>query len=290
MQPAEFGPLDDVPTYRTGSFWMSLTALYPFASRHAVQSATMVMAWEAAISDEYLTEVQALRGALKADFGAMHLNQRITFNMLDPSSGVSAPGIGGVNFVRGNVPDITRSLQVQEKIVQLTSNDYDRWVHFIKLVQRSFKTLGPVVAKGRKLASVQLQYVDTFMWKGDPKNLQLSEIFDSTSPYLPQNIFTLGNDFWHSHHGFFSTREAPENCRLLDNVNVQRAPKEGTSEHVLTIVTNHQLLPKDEIWSPEGCLDFLNTHSAFLHDRNKAMLSSLLTDEVKGLISLWGST
>lgn len=269
---------------------MSLTALYPFASRHAVQSATVVMAWEAAISDESLTEVQALRGALKADFGAMHLNQRITFNMLDPSGGVSAPGIGGVNFVRGNAPDITRSLQVQEKVVQLTSNDYDRWIHFIKLVQRSFKTLGPVVAKGRKLASVQLQYVDTFMWKGDPKSLQLSEIFDSASPYLPQNIFTLGNDFWHSHHGFFSTQEAPENCRLLDNVNVQRAPKEGTSEHVLTIVTNHQLLPMDEIWSPEGCFDFLNTHSAFLHDRNKTMLSSLLTDEVKNLISLWGST
>lgn len=268
---------------------MSLNALVPHANRHAVQSATLVMAWETAISDEALQEVQGLLPELKADYGTKHLNQRLTFNMLDPSAGIGKPGVGGVNFVRGTVPEISRSLLVQENSVQLTSNDYDRWASFTKLIQRSFKTVNRVAAKGRKLASVQLQYVDAFMWKGDPKDLDLSQVLDATSPYLPQNIFDLGPDFWHSHHGFFSSKDAPEHCRLLDNVNVQRAPKEGATQHVLTIVTNHQLLPMTEIWDSEPSLEFLTKHLDFLHNRNKMMLSSLLTDEVEALISLWGS-
>lgn len=266
---------------------MSLSPLYPYASRHAVQSAALVIAWETPISDEDLAEVQGLKVALKSDFGQMHLNQRYTFNMLDPS-GVSSPGIGGVNFVRGTAPEISRSLLVQEKTVQLTSNDYDRWASFTHLIDRSFKTLAPVAAKNRKLASIQLQYVDVFFWKGDPDQLPLSSIFDESSPYLPPNVFGLGNVFWHSHHGFFSAKDAPANCHLLDNVNVQRAPREGSTEHALTIVTNHQLLPTNEIWNTDF-ISFVTTHLSFLHQRNKTMLSSLLTEEVKKLINLWST-
>lgn len=272
---------------------MSLEFLSPFAGRHAVQSAAFGVHWATPISDDALRAVGELHEKIKADFPSKQQAQRVTFSWGGDTQPIqSTPEIGGLNFIKpiggAGAGSPARSLQVQDNFLMLAVNDYDRWAGFAELIKRSFEALMPTIAQSRSAQILQLQYTDTFFWRGKPGTLEVKEIFREGSKFLAPNVFSVGDNLWHSFHGFFSDK-APKGCRLLENINVQRTPNEGSpDEQLFTISTNHQLFLDSGIDDAAALLNFIAENVEQMHKRNKEVLAELLTDEVQQLIALWG--
>lgn len=270
-------------------------SLHPYSNRHAVQSAMLVVGFHEEIDlGEGMTEkANAAFDAIKSV-----LPNRNPIQMITVQVGASAPtfnesAVGGWEFshpldklpLKG--PAVRRSAIVQEKRLAIQENEYNRWADFQGFVSAVLEGLEGYAFAGRRLNSVALGYIDSFVWKDNPSLIDADKVFSSNTEYLPANVFATGSRLFHSSHGFFVDPGDAAVEALVENVNVARTQDPETGQHSFVISTEHRMVPKEPLFGAEA-KRFVMLQLEGLHQRNKAVLANLLTEEVQQMIKLGG--
>lgn len=261
--------------------------LYPFGGNHAIQSAVFALEWAEPLTPDLVKKLREVLKPLRADFpGPEQTQQKLTVNLGSGAHQVHTDEGSGFILTRPgvSVASPSRSLIIEEKRCIIQIADYTRWKDAKADVDRYLDLVFPEIAKSRPINVIGLQYVDAFRWKGSPSSMPVVDILKKSSKYLSPNVFEL-KELWHSHHGYFETCHEPREAKQLDNVNVNKIEDEGVAS--LQILTSHRAQFPLPIWANEGdARHVVNVTYERMHDRNKAILADLLTDEVQHMIKL----
>ena len=272
---------------------MSLDHLHPFAGQHAIQSAAFGLDFASELD---VGEVIALRVAaaqLAGDFPVLREQQRTTFSVQVGSAEATPPSTnveaGGFIMERpALIPSEPKSrfVIVNRTGIIVVINDYTRWDKFKADIDRYLSVLLTPIDSQKAITGVGLQFNDIFLWKTDPVDLKLDEVFVVNNPYLVPNVFSSPL-LWHSHHGYLLSNKEPVQHQQLDNINVSRVA--ANEEHQLQILTSHQVTlekPLYKSWSDNK--PSLLAIQENLHNKNKDILSALLTPAAQQKINLNG--
>lgn len=271
---------------------MSLDQLHPFAGQHAIESAAFALDF---IGELDIAEVLALRNAanqLVGDFPVVAEKQVATLNFQvgAGSASASSPSIevGGFTMQRPALLLTERPLRlidISRSGVVVVINDYTRWDKFKADVDRYLTVLLAPIDNQKAVAGIGLQFNDIFLWRADPSDLKLNEVFSANNPYIAPNVLEAPL-LWHSHHGYLVSDSEPVQNQQLDNINVSRVVV--NEEHRLQILTSHRVTFEKplESWSTNKTL-FFNIQEK-LHNKNKAILRALLTPDAQLKINLNG--
>lgn len=257
-------------------------SLYPFAGAHAVQSAAFALEWPVELNEAEITAIAGAHEKFKPSLPVVSPLQTLTFQMVGGQAGAASSVPGGFLFSRpgGPTSPVSRALEVQRNRLVGQVNDYTRWAPVWNEVKSWFAAVAPCLGN-RLITHVGLQYNDVFHWRDTPESLDLKTVFRVGSPLLPANVFDL-KGLWHSHHGYFVDRQAPVKHILLENVNVNVVEELGQRSIVISTVHKAEV----NIWSWETLAASIDSLMDDLHQRNKANLGSLLSEEAASKISL----
>ena len=272
---------------------MSLDHLYPFAGQHAIQSAVFALDFANELDIGEISAIRVESTKLAGDFSRQDELQRTTFTMqvglvdVPPtSSNVETDGFQMVRPALVAGQPNSRAVIVNRTGIVVVVNDYTRWDKFKSDVDRYLSVLLTHIDGQKAVASLGLQFNDIFLWKADPADLQLEEVFAAGNRYLAPNVFSSPL-LWHSHHGYLVNNKSPVEYQQLDNINVSRVA--ANEEHQLQILTSHRVTlekPLYKGWS--DCKATLLAIQDSLHAKNKAILAELLTPEAQNKIKLSG--
>lgn len=268
---------------------MSIENLFPIAGNNAIQNAAFAIEWQAELSSGDLQRINAvIESDLKSEFpvAVPQSVQKFSFVTDIASAAKFSPSIelGGYFYEKrsqfSNIPTRSITLSKQSLIVQI--NEYSRWA----LVWKDVFQYLSIILKNIDTAinNVGLQYSDVFVWKDDPKSLNLAEVFKPNSKYLIPNVLSLGG-LWHSHHGYIVKSDAPIPNSRLDNINVNLIDNAGTLS--VQIITSHRATLNDAIWlKTEHDLNKIDQIMNVLHAENKLVMLELLSTDVCNKIKL----
>jgi uncharacterized protein (TIGR04255 family) len=173
-------------------------------------------------------------------------------------------------------------LRIAEDIVSVHCLDYTRWDEVWQQAETYLtKALGHIDGSDSFVSSIGLRCIDRFLYKDDPKQSNLTELFKQDTPYIVKTAFTHG-PLWHCHSGWFEGLNDLE-CLIQLNVNADFANIEGkkalsiTVDHSATAILEQQASNQTTNFSP-----IMNQ----LHDKNKRLLIDLLTQKMATRINL----
>jgi uncharacterized protein (TIGR04255 family) len=282
---------------------MTIEALYPFAGDHAVQSVAFVLEWATPLDTTTLKALRQLAPRFQSSFPIVQEQQQITVAVdvarkdapkkygkqkPKPPATPMAPAaqLGGIQFMHtgGHVPGtFTRMIQVQRENCLVALNEYSRWDIVWPRVQGWLDIVLPLVLSGRALTSLTLQYQDLFLWRDDPSHLDLREVFQAESPFLPSNCYGL-TSAWHSHHGFIEAATGEWPGSLLNNINVNVGDFNGHRQ-IATMLT-HKVTFETPVWTVERARAAINAVMPMLHQQNKSTLQAVFSEAVREKIGL----
>lgn len=275
---------------------MNMDLLQPFAGQHAIQSAAFALEFATELDVAEVSMLRLAAADLKNDFPKLTDQQRTTFSFqvgVDPHGPSTPPSAamdpGGFILERpsseqGQVQPL-RIIVVSRESITVVINDYTRWDKFRSDIGRYLTTLLQGINVQKGVVGISLQIVDTFIWRSDPADLDINEVFSKNSRYLVSNAFEPSALLWHSHHGFLVEKTAPINFQQLDNVNVSRNLVAGTNQ--LQILTSHKATFASPLYKilDVNRVQFSSVLDS-LHDKNKEILRDILTAAVQLKISL----
>lgn len=177
-------------------------------------------------------------------------------------------------------------LQFRDNLCAVNCLTYTRWVDIgertISLLRRAAAVLQ---MSDNPIRAVQLQYIDRFNADAGA-NYDLSQLLRKDSELLPPALWERGA-LWHVHEGWFTTSDLPLGAsRVLEVVNLSGL-QEGSGSYFVQIDALHKAeFPSGREFvdaMSEGLVDqtFEN-----LHQKNKALVLSLLQESVAAQISL----
>lgn len=228
---------------------------------------------------------------LKAKLPKASLHKQQNMVVVEGGSLATEESVTGYKFERfGHRGDISLGLNVLSSQISIVCGEYTRWDAIRDSVEDVLKTLSAWIHQHEiKVNGFTLQYLDEFkvtFEEGGSRTLQ--DLFNVDSPYLVRNIAALDQEF-HSHHGYFKNPEFGIEGRLLNNVNVgANRSIDGDSTTVqLQMIHRYDAKAVLELVDNEGGLSPLLAGAfEYLHQENKQILGSLLTESVKELIKL----
>ena len=270
--------------------------LQPFAGQHAIQSAAFSLEFAKELNVAEVERLRVAATALKNDFPKLTDQQRttISFQIGLGEQGGSIPqpaamDVGGFVLERlgseqGHAQPL-RLIVVSRENVTIVINDYTRWEKFRSDINNYLSTLLQSINVQKGVAGISLQIADIFIWRSDPADLNMTEVFSEKSKYLVANAFDPSILFWHSHHGYVFEQTTPINFQQLDNININRTINSG--EHQLQILTSHKITFPRPLYkfldvNKEKISSILDT----LHEKNKDILRDVLTPSLQLKINL----
>ena len=273
---------------------MSTLHLHPFAGDHAIQNVAFAIEWTQSLTNEQLQSIKSIHSQLLPFFEKVAEAKAITINLsaandLAPIASNSSD-LGGIQFI-GKLMSFppgqpSQLIQASRENCSIIINDYSRWNQvwenvekWINLIKNSIPSIG--------VKSVSLQYTDALHWRNDPKLLNISDVFSKNTVYLPSHVFS-SRSLWHVHQGFFSDESIiGSNRRLLENINISHV--ENNSQRTFIIVTSHKAILDSPIWDSGEFSMTIKEIMPILHNRNKNILTNILSEEVCSKINLKSS-
>lgn len=271
---------------------MSLDYLHPFSGQHAIQSAAFAVDFSTELDVGEVGRLRAAAADLKADFPNIQDQHRTTINFQFSSGkqdASAAQDVGGFILERpapGGAPNQPlRVINVNRENIVVVINDYTRWIKFKADVERYLSILLQTVNSQKGVSSIGLQFSDAFIWRADPSELDLTEVFSQNTQYLTPSVFSKKAMLWHSHNGYLIEQTEPVAFQELDNINVSRNLVAGS--HQLQVLTSHKAsFPKALFKILDSNKQKISQVMDFLHQKNKEILRDVLTEGVQSKISL----
>lgn len=197
----------------------------------------------------------------------------------------------GIAFDRYNsAGGLEQRLRIEGNAIHVNSLTYSRWDEVSRdALALISECMSIAIQSKNHVKGVLLQYVDLFQWNGDIEEYSLSELFNKKSSFYPGSIFGKG-PFWHLHQGWFRTKSLPTKGKMLERLTTDGVLNEQGQPLVKidcylgldidTGAASNDLSLKrgDEI----SVIDLFD----YLHEQNKIIVKSCLTDEMNNRIGL----
>lgn len=178
-------------------------------------------------------------------------------------------------------------VRVEHNFVAVSCLAYDRWKKVWPRAEQYLHLLAPMLASPTcPVTGVGLQYVDRFIFSGEPETYSAANLFRHECSLLPPSIYSKG-PLWHVHQGCFDQRN--DDFRILNKLNINAAQAEGEHQtnidQQLTWFFGRPLTGAAPLFD-NGSHRNLSAIMNHLHQTNKKTLQSLLKDSMLEAIGL----
>lgn len=172
------------------------------------------------------------------------------------------------------------------RLVTVNCGSYTRWNN-VWPIARSFlqRACQKVVVGNNSISSIGLQYIDEFVWEGDPKSYSISGLIREGSEF-PSALRDKG-PLWHLHQGWFESNVEKLRIkgRRLEKLHIDAVERKGQYVTRVDTTLRHDL--SDKITDVTRNFDeILDPVFDAMHERNKQLIRSFLTDEMQRRIKL----
>ncbi len=267
---------------------MTANSVRPFTPDHSIHEVAFVINFANPIAENVLVNFKGLSDKFISDLPKID-EQRASGFIINPREKIVSQELDeklvSLSFKSFNSKGkATWNLRGEASILAVNCLDYSRWDDVWSRVFQYLAIAIPVfVSPENPIVSLALQYIDKFIYEGNPDSYKISTIFDTKSGYLNKQVNDSG-PFWHLHQGWFVNRSDVPTTRILNQLNITAALVD--KEHFTTIDHNSVLQFKTHISSSKYLLereisgkkaiDFYFNH---LHAENKEILSKLLNEK-----------
>lgn len=216
---------------------------------------------------------------------------------IGPSANAQSPPQGRVftGYQKDGEPEW--QMQIQPHLVVLMTGTYNGWNSTGQLANRILEQLGGSFADRRiGIGSVELTFVDQFLWKGSGQKYDTSKLLAEENEWIPGRVWQQRGPWWHCHQGYLRERDA-EKAAELRNVELTGVLDENGQCRIIMKTTvkrghgeNVELLQLQR--------DFRHLHSAGksgskgwttldeLHSDVKEMFKEMLCKEAQEAVGL----
>ena len=202
---------------------------------------------------------------------------------LDIASGRAMPLTSGLAPAVFATTDRATQFIIAPNSMTARTTSYVRWAPFAGQIDALMLPLVSMYSDVISVSSIQLDYVDRFLWTGDWGNFEWRALLRSDGQFLAARA-AEGHRLWHTHSGWFD--ESAEGRRLV-NVNVDLADfqrSEGSVPSVAILTLMRDEVPPavsryGDAASVQACLEQL-------HNELKSLLGHIITEPMAERISL----
>lgn len=243
---------------------------------------------------EHAAASRAVVDRFGEDFPGKHELQSVQIRI-----GFGADAAGGSRSVEGGKSlqrtrtdgTLEYELRLERSAVTYISTAYTRWQAVWAQASQYFAVVLPAYLADNSIAAITLNYLDKFVWQGDPKLCRANRLLRPTSKYICPHVFDAP-DLWHSHTGAFV--DVDKATKRLINVNADCLDVAGPDDIVRRNITITTLFT-DNLSPPEydkfgitaqTAHSFVHRRMAELHAANKELFGDVVSDEICARIGL----
>ncbi|SHF06482.1 TIGR04255 family protein [Kaistia soli DSM 19436] len=261
----------------------------PIYGHHSVQEVVFTLIFQRPFDQKSLQDLQAAHSEWKAELPKIEIPQIFHFSIgpFDSAEQAAQSGIAFQSFKRDGSIDWRLLANMQTLVVNCAT--YTRWADVWGRARNLLASSAKHLARsGNVVASISLQYIDTFKWNGSAKSYSIDNLIRRDSRYFPEALWDANNSpLWHLHQGSFRSKELAIGGKLLDRMHIDATEEDGTS-----IVRFDSLLRLDafqpaaymRLFGPvDGKIDNLMNE---LHAINKSSILGYLVDSMAEQIGM----
>jgi uncharacterized protein (TIGR04255 family) len=202
---------------------------------------------------------------------------------------ITLPGGPGISFERIKPNgDLAWRLRCEGNSIFVNCLEYTRWQEAWAIASGHMRSVLEVVgAEKVSIAGTLLQYIDVFDWIADPKDYDVSQLVNVGGDYVPRAARDYGLA-WHLYQGWFEPVSEPVPGNCLHKAHFDALPIDEAGHPTVKLDT----LLRSDFNGRISAQTFFEEDSALermfvdMHDRNKGLLSSLLTKAICEQIGL----
>ena len=255
----------------------------PVQTDHAIERVRLIFRFAQPLPDKLITnlghEVECDREALGFNSLIFRDANQITFGPHGPEDSF------GWHLQRGaSQYGPTEVLALHRQAVIYETSDYSRWNFFIERAEKVVSSTLNRCADVDDIHVMTLEYIDRFIFDGNPDEARPSELFDGIDGLLGEDALS-GKQAWHIHRGWFETL-GDDNILVNQNFDSQEAEFEDNKR-----TKSVQVITKLELRKILSEVDFSNIKLTLdvMHDRSNKVFGSLLTEQMVKRIRLNGN-
>lgn len=258
-----------------------MSNISPCHEKNAIQSVAFALEFIQEIAVDTLQQAMELHEkdeALRMDLVRVGKQEALNIQ-INNGVQVAHSELGGVSFESlSDTGNPLWTVQLHKKGIAVICRDYSRWEYVFPQAQAYFSKFLFLVSE-MDIGTVALEYVDEFLID-DIKLEWKSELFNDKTKYIVNNIFET-DDFWHSHHGFFTTSDKPLDYKVLNSVNIEYVSEVPSNNYKVVIRTQHKSAVKLKIENSK-IYEIIESN----HALNKSILIDLLSENMLDRIKL----
>lgn len=270
----------------------------PIHEAHSIEQVAFTVQFDRPLEDALFAEVLTAATPFKNDLPGQEEIQRyaVAFGIQGARAPVPTSSGGlpiGRQFRRvGPDGSIENELRLERESLMFRTLLYSRWSDTWSRAKQYLDVVTPIFLRQVGIASVSLNFVDKFSWRGNLEDFTPSLLLRVGSNYLCPHIFEA-KDLWHSHTGAFIKIDG--NTKRLLNINVDSLDEQlpdGPRRVVMatTVLTDLLNQPGYEplVVAEADAVSFIDNHMQSLHAESKKVLANIINDTMSKRIALTG--
>jgi uncharacterized protein (TIGR04255 family) len=257
----------------------------PIFPAHAVERCGATITFSEALPAKAFEKYLERARTIFRNAGFQPLPSPVSFQ-IDATTGRATPltGVGPSIFVTSD--QATQFFIAQNSLAARTGR-YVRWQPFAGQIEEVIVPLVDLYADIVSIQSVQVDYLDRFMWTGTWANLDWRSLIREDGGFVAGRVSSVAGP-WHSHSGWF---EEVEGVRRLINVNIDLVDFAKSGEPAAPSVGILTLMRDNVVSDAAATRTYENGSSVQagleeLHNDLKILLGQIITDAAAKRVAL----
>lgn len=146
------------------------------------------------------------------------------------------PDPNGVSLKRLIGNDTVEELTFTDTTFAYQTMTYSRWHKLLARLEEVLLVVVRAVEPVNDIASIRLDYWDSFVFGGDPKDADAADLLETLDPAVPPQSLA-GSTLWHSHAGWFETLMGNQTLANRNIDVVDQLDSNGETRRVLGVYT-----------------------------------------------------
>lgn len=260
----------------------------PIGERHAIEEVVFLIAFSRAFSAIEIGRVVEKHELWKSELPKLTRPQIIQLAFgpeNEPDVGPPPPVAPAAfqSFKRDG--SIDWQFKVEDNLLSVNCLTYSRWDAVSRQARSLLDKVLPIVLdQSNRASSVGLQYIDTFLWGGDLEAYKADELFNKKSGFFPEKFRPVG-PYWHFHQGEYDYLDQTPPKRILERVHLDAVMADNIPNVRIDTMLRSDFAGGADATAKTFKNEIFEEFEA-LHVRNKAVLATVISEELQDQISL----
>ena len=269
-----------------------MSGFKPIHAAHAIERVSTGIQFAHRLTESDFREIREVADNFKDDLPRQVEIQGILLSI--GSSGI-LPDHPQEGFVLQNMErngTVSSELRIETTSIEYRTDTYTRWDEVWSTAKKYFDILVPKFVTNAEIASINLTYVDKFVWEGKISECRPNLLLRKDSKYICPHVYD-SSDLWHTHTGKFLRVE--DKIKRLLNINLDCLDEKETSGNngrtvkISTVITDSLNQPgyNPTVIEPGTVEYFIDKHIGKLHEFSKKTFGNIICDDICKRIGLF---